>query len=221
MVKASIAKIKNASEAMKTYDVAALIKAQNDIVKSKDAYQELMIELDEYSKTIQSVGALIERELYPPSTEYETWDSKQSIRWICSLENGRYLKYRDTLRENMIRDGFKGSDFCDIDKADLRIYGVDVFSDRAALHKAIQKLLTVSPPEKTTIRCRVCRQISCILFGIFPLIIIVVCTILADGPRGRYSNADRELFRYISGIASAVFVGFITTICCCMCRMTD
>merc|ERR1712066_914831 len=103
-----------------------------------------MKQLSDYSVLVKKVDKMIANELNPTPSDCQKWNVKQVIRWVCSLENGRYVKYQKKLEESMTNDGFKGSDLGDIERSELKDYGMDVFGDRKDLIKAMRALVNGS-----------------------------------------------------------------------------
>ena len=98
-------------------------------------------------ENVRKVDKLIEDELNPKETDFKSWDAKKVIRYICSLENGRFLKYKSVLEKTMTEQELTGKDMVDITKDDLLSFGVKNFGDRSALFKSIQKLINNSVNE--------------------------------------------------------------------------
>ena len=85
-----------------------------------------------------------------PSTDisgnFQNWNSDQIVNWICSLENGRFAKYRDGLRAGFRAEGVNGSHLRHFGKWDLRNWGVQSFDDRVIIEQHIKLLVTSNVP---------------------------------------------------------------------------
>ena len=67
--------------------------------------------------------------------EYESWDMNTIEIWLYSLEDGRYKKYIDRLIKEFKEDEITADNLPELDRADLRSFGVSNFEDRKDLLK--------------------------------------------------------------------------------------
>jgi len=74
--------------------------------------------------------------------DYQHWEAKQIISWIMSLENGRFKQYEQTLTESFKEEGIDGSCLKEIDRGDIKGWGVALFNDKKDLAKYIQNLVS-------------------------------------------------------------------------------
>lgn len=77
--------------------------------------------------------------------QWKEWSYLECIHWICSLHNGRYMKYKNTLLVNMKLRNICGKHFARIDKSDLTyFYGIIEFDDVCDLYQQITNLVAHS-----------------------------------------------------------------------------
>ena len=73
-------------------------------------------------------------------TRYMEWTLDQFVVWISCLDDEKFKKYEETLREAFERDGIDGSAIVDIEKNDWIPWGIQSFKDRTSLQRHIQHL---------------------------------------------------------------------------------
>ena len=75
-------------------------------------------------------------------SEYESWDIDTTIKWIKSLDNGRYIKYCHILRKGFESDGIPASELPNVVQADLRAdpFNIQSFVDRKKLAEHFKSL---------------------------------------------------------------------------------
>eukprot|EP01084_Bolivina_argentea_P248237 415208_1 len=117
-----------------------LLKIKDNIQKFNTDYEIMSKEFASYIDILKKADKIITNEL-KPSTDYKTWNLKQVIRYICSLDNGKFAKYQTVLEKSMAEQEFTAKDLKHIEKNDLLAFGVKNFGDRAALCLGIQKLV--------------------------------------------------------------------------------
>eukprot|EP01084_Bolivina_argentea_P093527 168202_1 len=69
-----------------------------------------------------------------------TWNANDIIDWICQLENGRFIKYKDTLLSNMKQQHFNGVKLSKVTPFDLHRLGVIYVKDQYVLLCYIKQL---------------------------------------------------------------------------------
>eukprot|EP01084_Bolivina_argentea_P272705 464381_1 len=72
---------------------------------------------------------------------YKQWTSAETVNWIISLNPSRYEQYRNTLTSSFHNDIFSGSSLDDLDREDLKSYGIINLEDRKSIYKSIIKLM--------------------------------------------------------------------------------
>ena len=126
-----IVSLKNKNEELKIsnyeYDV------QNG--RLMDECKELQLRLNETKQRLK------EMEIRMNTTRYREWTSNDLVAWICSLDNGRYEKYKNKLLIAFERQGVDGKGMCYLEKQDLEGFGVDAFIDRSIIYRHIQSLV--------------------------------------------------------------------------------
>ena len=74
--------------------------------------------------------------LVPDITKYKEWNVNQMIQWISSLNDGKFNKYCDNLRNAFVSDGIEnGEIMVQLTRHDLRNnpFNVTSFTDRKEL----------------------------------------------------------------------------------------
>ena len=79
---------------------------------------------------------------------YKTWSSDELISWICQLDDGIYVKYKEKLSVGFRDEGLNGKVIQHLDRQELRGFGVDSFSDRANIYQHIQALVSIGGNDK-------------------------------------------------------------------------
>eukprot|EP01084_Bolivina_argentea_P204704 349613_1 len=138
--------LNNFEQRIKQMETNSLLISKKNIKQFNNEYQLMLKEFSDYADLVKKVDILITNELNP-TTNYKTWNLKQVIRWICSLENGTFSKYQNSLGTAMGEQEFKGKDLQYVEKNDLLSFGVKNFGDRAALYREIQKLINSAENE--------------------------------------------------------------------------
>ena len=76
------------------------------------------------------------------TTKYEEWNEDDIINWIFTLENGLFYDFYCDILPKEIKDSqLKGPDLIELNTADLKGFGINVFKHRKILEKHIQKLI--------------------------------------------------------------------------------
>ena len=73
---------------------------------------------------------------------YKSWDINTTMKWIKSLNNGKFTKYLDILREGFQMNCVKAADLPDLEQYDLSIepFNIKIFGDRKKLCQHFQSL---------------------------------------------------------------------------------
>ena len=72
---------------------------------------------------------------------YRNWSGEEVVSWICKLDNGQYMKYKDKLSVAFSKEGVIGSNMHHLDKSELQSFGVDSFCDRGNICDHINRLV--------------------------------------------------------------------------------
>eukprot|EP01083_Nonionella_stella_P120596 361449_1 len=75
------------------------------------------------------------------------WSTAEVLEWVIKLENGRYKTYVDKLCVGFNDEKVDGTNIGDVEEQDLRHYGVNLLSDRKALWKQFQDLVSAETYE--------------------------------------------------------------------------
>ena len=133
------------------------IKELNDIIINKDATIEKVrkenIELNEECKELkhdlEDVKAKYEelKRMNINEEEFMKWESDTITDWIVGLEDN-YKKYEEVLRKNLRADEVDGSTLPEVDKNDLRGFGINIMKDRIAIIKHIKRITSNKQKEQ-------------------------------------------------------------------------
>ena len=76
------------------------------------------------------------------TSEYMKWELNDIMKWINSLENGKFEQYDQILKQKFNDNGItSGMDLCNITAKDLENkFGIESFADRVVLHAYFQQL---------------------------------------------------------------------------------
>eukprot|EP01084_Bolivina_argentea_P024704 45990_1 len=124
------------------------LQQQNNVLGSeisllKKQVNNLKDERKEFEMTINKLK-IENKELKLKSidvSKYKEWNYENILLWIMSLENGRYLKYEQTLRMNLKHEEVIGDNLKDVDAIDIKGWGVANFGDKKSLMQHIQRLV--------------------------------------------------------------------------------
>ena len=75
------------------------------------------------------------------TTKYMEWSAEEFVDYICTVDNGIFLKYEDILRESFKNDDVDGEAIPHLEKNEWRGFGIKNYMDRAKLHKCIKDLV--------------------------------------------------------------------------------
>ena len=73
-------------------------------------------------------------------TKYMEWSAEEFVDYICTIEDGRFIKYEEILRETFKNEDIDGQAIPHIEKNEWRNFGVKNYMDRTILHKCIKNL---------------------------------------------------------------------------------
>ena len=104
--------------------------------KLKQKYEQVRKELDDAKAEISKL-----RKSKIDITKYMEWSADEFVDYICTVEDGRFLKYEDVLRENFKNEEVSGEAIPHIEKNEWREFGVRNYMDRTQLHKCIKDLV--------------------------------------------------------------------------------
>lgn len=76
----------------------------------------------------------------PDNAKYDVWTMREVGLWLMSLESGRFKKYIPRLIVGFKSDHIKASNLPDLDRGDLRVFGVQDFRDRNDLKRHLNSL---------------------------------------------------------------------------------
>ena len=114
-------------------DIASITE---DIERVKKTYHALNVYLEELKGMIHEVKN-------PDTTQYENWNIGTIIIWMSGLENGRYRKYLEQIKNGLeASEIVKGEYLLDIDKTDLlaQPFGISSLPDRTVLMRHFKAL---------------------------------------------------------------------------------
>jgi len=120
----------------------------NSVFNSKlDKYYEVITAINTcssaFKKSIIDLRNYVKNKYIPNPKEYINWDLEEIILWIKSLENGRYIKYLDKLRNGFTESEIiRGEELPDLTTADLSVtpFNIKIFRDKRDLIKNFKAL---------------------------------------------------------------------------------
>ena len=72
---------------------------------------------------------------------YHDWDHDDILHWILNLDNKRFMKYENKLRENLNEEEPSGQYLADVNEQDIKRWGIKKFGDIKDLKKHIDNLV--------------------------------------------------------------------------------
>eukprot|EP01084_Bolivina_argentea_P260561 440056_1 len=109
-------------------------KIQND--RLNDECKEMKMELVEVKKKLKE----LKRKNIDP-TKFREWSGDEFVDWICGLEQGKYIKYESSLRNEFGKEDISGQSISDIEKNDWKGWGINNFAHRSNIQKHINNLV--------------------------------------------------------------------------------
>ena len=73
--------------------------------------------------------------------DYNLWSSVEVIEWIIAIDSCRFEKYRESLTISFKDNNFSGQSIVDLDREDLKEYGIINLDDRKTIYNEIIQLL--------------------------------------------------------------------------------
>eukprot|EP01084_Bolivina_argentea_P207662 354267_1 len=70
------------------------------------------------------------------------WNTNELLNWILQIENGTYIKYKQTLYSALNENQINGKNIKDINEINLKYFGINILSDRKHLMKHINNLIS-------------------------------------------------------------------------------
>lgn len=121
-------------------DIDCLYSASNDIEQNEKFLENLENSTKQLKQAFSEAKKQVSQQLNPQTHQYKKWTLNEMIIWIRSLENGRFIKYSEKLKQYFQSDGITASDLPDLTRNDLRTFGIELFRDRVDLEKHFQNL---------------------------------------------------------------------------------
>lgn len=125
----------------KDIKMSDLLKISNNIVLYHSKRKEISLLLNTLDENMIKIEKENKAHINPDASNYESWTVNDIIMWVISLDNGRFRKYCEKLKDSFVKNELKGGDLPDISRQDLDIsFGIKSFSDRVALEKHLRGL---------------------------------------------------------------------------------
>ena len=100
---------------------------------------------DQKQSQIQIQGLKEENEILKAKVlsyvSYRNWNHHDLLRWIVSLENGRFMKYAQKLRSAFNEEEPSGKYLGEVNEQDIRRWGINKFMDIKDLKQYIDDLV--------------------------------------------------------------------------------
>merc|ERR1712113_1352096 len=122
----------------------ALSESKATVDRLKEEIESLSEECKENKLALNEMRSELEamkRKQNMDVRKWREWDSDEVVDWICSIEDGKYMKYEEGLRSAFREEEVNGSHLTAIGKSELRDWGIKSFSDRLGMEKQIQQLV--------------------------------------------------------------------------------
>ena len=130
------------------------LQTENQALRAEiDRFRQNDTELKRVNENLQDEHKELEIKYNELKIEYETlksdrldvknyldWKAKDVVEWIMSLENQRFIKYKDLLLNKFVKENVDGLALNEMDAGDLAQFGVNDFKDRKCLIKHIKSL---------------------------------------------------------------------------------
>ena len=71
------------------------------------------------------------------------WNHEDILRWIISLNNGLFVQYQHSLRQNLKDENMNGSKLKNVYKVDIKFWGITNMDHAQILHQEIQTLINI------------------------------------------------------------------------------
>ena len=88
-------------------------------MRYKDEMDKVLVSVKSVNKYIQDIDGVMKTLLTPDVSNYRSWNVSQILIWIQSLENGRFNKHIDKLRNGFIKSEIIGEDLPELTRNDL------------------------------------------------------------------------------------------------------
>ena len=124
-----------------------LLNKQSNLNKNYDKYKENMDKIcvmsKSFNKYIQDIGGIMKKLSTPDVKHYKSWNVKQILCWIQTLENGQFSPHIDKLRVGLTRSKIIGEDLPELTRTDLSAspFNIDSFRVRKQLEGHFKSLL--------------------------------------------------------------------------------
>eukprot|EP01084_Bolivina_argentea_P152227 265586_1 len=136
----------------------------------KDEYKELQIKYNELH--VKYIG-IVNR------SDYRLWSGNDVANWIIDINKSKYSKYYSILMEKMASENIDGICLPNVDKNDLRRFGITNFKDNCDIYNSIQELII--NVHKTTIgkECVICMD-DHLCYAVLPCGHLCICSDCKD-----------------------------------------
>ena len=117
-----------------------------ELVIYKQCIDEIIISSKSFGKYIQDIDGIIDKLSSPDLANYQQWNVDTILIWIQGLENGRFMKYIDLLRNGFNESEIKGSDLPELTRGDLTLppFNMKSFRDKR-FRKSFKSLNSPGP----------------------------------------------------------------------------
>ena len=85
------------------------------------------------------------------SNHYKKWSSADTVKWIISIDPSKFEKYREVLAISFEKSNFDGKSLVDLDREDLKEYGIINLDDRKVIYKAVIQLMATQKKRESKI----------------------------------------------------------------------
>ena len=90
-----------------------------ELIIHKQCIDGIVISSKSFGKYLQDIDKVIDKIVTPNIAEYKQWNIETIMRWIGQLENGRFNKYIDILRNGFNKSEINGEGLAELTRSDL------------------------------------------------------------------------------------------------------
>lgn len=92
------------------------------------------------------------------TTQFMQWDSNMVLKWIMSLDEGRFNKYENVLKQALQETDVAGEDLLDVNPLVIKIWGVRHLEDQRKLAGHIRALVQQNADPELARRASVVKE---------------------------------------------------------------
>ena len=111
---------------------------QQQLAAAQDECKESNLQINQLKNELNKIKKIHRIDV----KNYKSWSAQDLVDWIISLDGGqKYQQYANKLMVSFNSEGVDGQSMEDIDKNDLKSWGITGFKDRTNIYKHIQNVI--------------------------------------------------------------------------------